>query len=378
MKTYCRDVRIATPSFVRRAIDKYLRGKRSRRDVQRFLEKNPDLDSLAEKIASEIRDGRFRHTKIRYFNRIEPISGKHRIIGRETTRHQIYNYVAVTALQSMFDAKIGRWQTASIPGRGTIDARRIIKRWTRERDCKYFVKLDVRKYYPSIDRGTLKVMLARDVRNPQLIRLVYHLIDQYQGDNGLNIGSYLSQWLANYYLSPAYHFCESGLTTERHCRNGETKTRRLITHFLFYMDDILLVGKSKKDLKMATRRLSRFLKETLKVEVHPEWSIKWLELEPINMVGYAFRKHGRVNIRSGVFLRARRNFRRMAKRPSSILLARRCVSYFGYFKHSDSVMYRRRNDIDGIMRKARRLVSVHSRKENICCRMSPAPALSPR
>lgn len=189
--------------FVRRAIDHYLKGKRSRRDVTRFLETHPDLDRLAMRIADEIREGRFRDTRITYFNRVEPISGKHRVIGRESVRHQIYDHVAVMALHPLFDAKVGRWQTASIPNRGTIDARRAIKRWTRERSSKWFVKLDVRKYYPSIDRPTLKAMLTRDVGDPILLRLVFHLIDRYQGGNGLNIGSYLSQWLANYYLSHA-------------------------------------------------------------------------------------------------------------------------------------------------------------------------------
>lgn len=79
--------------FVRRAIDHYLKGKRSRRDVTRFLETHPDLDRLAERIADEIREGRYRDTRITYFNRVEPISGKHRVIGRESVRHQIYDHV---------------------------------------------------------------------------------------------------------------------------------------------------------------------------------------------------------------------------------------------------------------------------------------------
>ena len=192
LKTHCKHTRCETPTFVRQAIDHYLKGKRSRRDVTRFLETRPDLDRLASQIGDEIREGRYRGARITYFNRVEPISGKHRVIGRETVRHQIYDHVAVMALQPLFDAKVGRWQTASIPNRGTIDARRAIKRWTRERSSKWFVKLDVRKYYPSIDRPTLKAMLARDVGDPILLRLVFHLIDRYQGDNGLNIGSYLS------------------------------------------------------------------------------------------------------------------------------------------------------------------------------------------
>lgn len=317
--------------FVRRAIDHYLKGKRSRRDVTRFLETHPDLDRLAERIADEIREGRYRDTRITYFNRVEPISGKHRVIGRESVRHQIYDHVAVMALQPLFDAKVGRWQTASIPNRGTIDARRAIKRWTRERSSKWFVKLDVRKYYPSIDRPTLKAMLTRDVGDPILLRLVFHLIDRYQGDNGLNIGSYLSQWLANYYLSHAYHWIESpAMTIERTSRRtGEITRRRLITHQLWYMDDLLLIGTSKRDLKIAARRIVRYLKDALKLDVHEEWNCKRLDLEPIDMVGYTFRPHGRVNIRSGVFLRARRTFNRARRRPMTEQLARRCCSYYG-------------------------------------------------
>lgn len=339
--------------FVRAAIDHYLKGKRHRRDVQRFLDKHQDLDLLARQVADEIRTGRYRDTEIKYFDRIEPINGKHRVIGRESVRHQIYDHVAVTALQPLFDAKVGRWQTASIPGRGTIDARRAIKRWTRERSSKWFVKLDVRKCYPSIDRTRLKAMLAKDVGDKTLLRLVFHLIDRYQGDNGLNIGSYLSQWLANYYLSPAYHFACQRLTAERTSRRtGEIATRRLATHVLFYMDDMLLTGKGKRDLKTAARRLAKFLHDRLGLDVHPEWNCKRLDREPIDMVGYTFRPGGRVNIRAGVFLRARRAFRRARRRPMTQRLARRCCSYYGYFRNSDSVAYRRREHIDLTMRRA--------------------------
>lgn len=377
LKTYCKHTHCATPTFVRQAIDHYLKGKRSRRDVTRFLDSHPDLDRLASQIGDEIREGRYRDTRIMYFNRIEPISNKHRVIGRETVRHQIYDHIAVMALQPLLDAKVGRWQTASIPNRGTIDARRAIKRWTRERSAKWFVKLDVRKYYPSIDRPTLKAMLFRDVGDLILLRLVCHLIDQYQGDNGLNIGSYLSQWLANYYLSRAYHWIESEAMTSRRSsrRTGEITSRRLITHQLWYMDDLLLIGISKRDLKIAARRIVRYLKDTLKLDVHPEWNCKRLDREPIDMVGYTFRPHGRVNIRSGVFLRARRTFNRARRRPMTTFLARRCCSYYGYLRNSDSIRYRRRHRIDHTMRRARRHLSTQNRKASQCSK--PYPARNP-
>lgn len=261
-------------------------------------------------------------------------------------------------MRPMLDAKIGRWQTASVEGRGTIDARKAIKRWTRQRSSKWFVKLDVRKCYPSIDRTALKRLLAKDVGDKTLLRLAYHLIDQYAGTQGLNIGSYASQWLANYYLSYAYHFATERLAKLRRRRDGTVVRHRLVTHVLFYMDDILLVGRGKADLRMAARMLADYLHRFLHLDVHPEWNVKRLALEPIDMVGFTFRPHGRVNIRHGVFLRARRNFRR-ARRMESIpvWLARRLASYYGYFKWSDSVQYRRRNGIDKTMRRARKVLA---------------------
>lgn len=245
------------------------------------------------------------------------------------------------------------------------------------------MKLDVRKYYPSIDRPTLKAMLTRDVGDPILLRLVFHLIDRYQGDNGLNIGSYLSQWLANYYLSHAYHWIESpAMTIERISRRtGEITRRRLITHQLWYMDDLLLIGTSKRDLKIAARRIVRYLKDTLKLDVHEEWNCKRLDLEPIDMVGYTFRPHGRVNIRSGVFLRARRTFNRARRRPMTEQLARRCCSYYGYLRNSDSIQYRRRHRIDSTMRRATRYLSatpITHRKAPPCSRRYPAQNPSKR
>lgn len=132
MKTYCKHSRITEPAFVRDCIERFLKGKRSRRDVNEFLSRHPDLDSLSRQIADEIGRGEYRFAPIRYFRRVEPISGKIRIIGCESIRHQIYDYVCGTALMSLFRAKVGRWQTASIPGRGIADARRAIRKWVRE------------------------------------------------------------------------------------------------------------------------------------------------------------------------------------------------------------------------------------------------------
>ena len=49
MKTYCKHSRITEPAFVRDCIEKFLKGKRSRRDVNEFLSRQSDLDSLSRR-----------------------------------------------------------------------------------------------------------------------------------------------------------------------------------------------------------------------------------------------------------------------------------------------------------------------------------------
>lgn len=100
---------------------------------------------------------------------------------------------------------------------------------------------------------------------------------------------------------------------------------------LFYMDDILLVGRSKRDLTIAVKRIRAYLHDTLRLEIHPTWNIKHVGVEPIDMVGFTFYPD-HTGVRAGIFLRARRSFRRYARNPTSLRLAYRCASYYGWLK----------------------------------------------
>ena len=75
------------------------------------------------------------------------------------------------------------------------------------------------------------------------------------------------------------------------------------------------------------------------------------------------------------FLKYSRTFNRARRRPMTEQLARRCCSYYGYLRNSDSIRYRRRHRIDHTMRRATRYLSTQHRKENLCSR--PYPASNP-
>ncbi len=86
-----------------------------------------------------------------------------------------------------------------ISGRGPHKALYAIKDALRDvENTKYFLKLDIKKFYPSIDHDILKKLLGRKFKDNDLLNLLDEIIDSV---GGLPIGSYPSQILANFYLT---------------------------------------------------------------------------------------------------------------------------------------------------------------------------------
>ncbi|WP_235904870.1 reverse transcriptase domain-containing protein [Eggerthella guodeyinii] len=342
------------------AYGEFGRHRRGKRKFAGFFGRDP-LDVAADARAMiEARD-LSSIGPISYFNRHEPVTGKERVIGSECAMQQYLDYVAVTALQQLFDAKIGYHQCASIRGKGQAHALKYLKRWVRSSSSRYYVKLDVRKYYNNIDRDVLMGMLRRDVRNDDLLWLVEALIATHA--KGLNIGSYLSQYLANYYLSGAYRYAE-GLQKERKSRRtGEVTDVKLVGHVLTYMDDWVLIGWDKRDLKMAVRRLVRYMRDVLRLEVKP-WKPCAIDCEPIDMIGYVFRRTWTA-VRAGIFLRARRAFR-SADRALILTphLAARCLAYWGYFKAACTRHYRKAHGIRKLVNDCKDVMSMAQVERN--------------
>ena len=64
------------------------------------------IKKLSEKCAQMIADNKLKFRELRQFNRVDGISGKKRDICQESPLQQVFEYIAVYALQPLFDAKI--------------------------------------------------------------------------------------------------------------------------------------------------------------------------------------------------------------------------------------------------------------------------------
>jgi hypothetical protein len=117
--------------------------------------------------------------------------------------------------------------------------------------ANWIVKLDLKKYFFTIDHQILLDQLGTDFELPAtMLALLKQLLASYVSDNqfyfpqpsddlfdslrprGLPIGNLTSQWLANYYLNGVDHFLNE---------------HPLVQHYQRYMDDMIILCASRKE-----------------------------------------------------------------------------------------------------------------------------------
>ena len=79
---------------------------------------------------------------------------------------------------------------SSIKTRGLHMGLKRVKRAIRKGNCKYCLKLDIHKCYPSLNQSILKRKLKRKIKDKNLLDLLYTIIDSC--DKGVPIGNYTS------------------------------------------------------------------------------------------------------------------------------------------------------------------------------------------
>lgn len=332
-------------SHIAKAYDLWLRAAAGRKNQWRIAKEHGGADPLIDELAEEIGRRCLQLRPIHRYKHCEPTNGKVRIIGVESAKQQVLDYAIVLAIQPLLDAKLGFWQVAGIPGKGQLACKRAMRKWVREGG--YHVKLDVRQCYSSISHHVVKRIIVGYVRSPDVLYCIDAVLATY--GEGLEIGSYFSLQMANLVLSFVYHHLEA----LHKMRRGRSVP--LIAHQLWHMDDALIIGPDKRNLKMAVHSATRYMSSELGLEVKP-WKIaKTGDAEPLDMGGFIVR-NGRCTLRASVFLRAARAFRRFAKSKSR-RLAQRVCSYWGWLINTDSDALILGNSFNQLFRIARGIIS---------------------
>ena len=182
----------------------------------------------------------------------------------------------------------------------------------------YCLKMDVRKFYPSINHDILCEIIKRKVKDASLLVLLIGII--YSAD-GVPIGNYLSQFFANLYLAYFDHWVKEELKCKFYFR---------------YADDIVILSSDKNFLRTVLIAIKMYLKEVLDLRLKPNYQIFPVDDRGIDFVGYRF-YHTHVLLRKSIKIRL---FRLVKKYQSGKIdrqeLRRRMQSYFGWLKFCNS------------------------------------------
>lgn len=239
---------ICDPENLRLAFWKARKGKAFRPDVRRFA---ADLSANLERLRRGLTDQSVAVGNYRYFTIRDP---KTRTICAAPFPERVLHHAIMNVCDPVFE----RYQIfdsyATRRDKGTFAALERAERFTRP--GLWFLKLDVKKYFDTIDHALLKAGLGRLFREKRLIALLNKIVDSYEKSpgKGLPIGNLTSQYFANHYLAVADHFIKERLGVKQYVR---------------YMDDMVLWEADKKVLREKGRELERFLCDRLLLGLKP-------------------------------------------------------------------------------------------------------------
>lgn len=233
------------------AADKAMRGKSRQPGVKKFLEIR---DANIVQLHQDLADGTFKTSKYTVFKVYEP---KERDIYRlpfypdRIVHHAIMNVIE-PILYSVFT-----YNTYScIKNRGITACADRVSKIIKSFKGKplYCLKIDIKKYYPSIDNEILKEIVRRKIKDVKLLSLIDGIIDS---EKGLPIGNYVSQSLANLYLAYFMHYCNEELRIK--CTE--------------YADDIVFFADNKERLHTVFNTIKDYLATQLHLTIKSNYQI---------------------------------------------------------------------------------------------------------
>ena len=310
---------------IKTAIRKASLGKRRRPFVKKVAN-NPDR--YAAEIQRLLRGKHYVPSPYTIKTIKDGASQKERVISKPRFYpDQIIHWALMLPLQPVIMRGMYAYNCGSIPGRGTSYGQEALRRWLDgdARGTKYCLKMDVSKFYPSIDAALIKAMFRRRIKDQDCLWLIDTILDS--SAPGLPIGNYTSQWFSNFFLQGLDHFIKEKLR---------------IPYYIRYVDDLVLLGPNKKALHKARAAIDSYLSD-IHLTMKPNWQVFLVNARPIDFLGLRFyRDHTTLRKRNA--LRIRRRLAKIAKKGRlNYIDACAVVSYWGWIKRSDSYQFYQRH-----------------------------------
>ncbi len=229
----------------------WLKALRCKRKSTAVLLFSRNIDANLGKIKARLESDNPAWGNYRSFTITDP---KERVISAAPFPERVMHHAIMTVLEPYFERQLVHHSYACRKGKGTHAA--VLYTFHQTKAKGWFLKLDVRKYFDSIDHEVLKQQLSRLLKDKKLLNHLFLLIGSYHTlpGKGVPIGNLTSQYFANLYLSGLDHYILEQLKPSGYVR---------------YMDDFVVWSNSKADLVTIFQKIQNYCTVNLKLNLKP-------------------------------------------------------------------------------------------------------------
>lgn len=257
---------------------------------------------------------------------------------------RILQHALMNIIAPIFHARFIKDTYACIPERGLHAGLVRANSYTQKND--YCLKMDVKKFYPSIHHETLYKIIERKIKDENVLWLINDIIHSFEGDRNCPIGNLTSQWFGNIYLTQLDYFIKQKLRAK---------------YYIRYCDDFLIFSNDKMWLNQCKEEITQFLDNVLKLKMSK------CDLFPVSrgvdFLGYRYFK-GYVLLRKrtarGIIRRLRKLYSEYDKgriKPDKMLSHLSSVD--GYISWANSYNFRQKIDLNNRISEVRKCLKIY-------------------
>lgn len=234
----------------------FLKGKRSKKDVQEFQYR---LSDNIFALHVDLKNKTYFHGGYYAFNISDP---KPRNIHKASVQDRLLHHAIYRKLYSIFDIHFIHDSYSCRKWRGTHRALKRFRQFANiasknNNKTLWILKCDIRKFFASIDHKILIEILDRTIEDQDVLLLLKNIIKSFDSGingKGLPLGNLTSQLLVNVYMNEFDQFMKH-----------EVKAK----YYIRYADDFVIMSRYKNFLSELIPKISKFLDEKLKLSLHP-------------------------------------------------------------------------------------------------------------
>lgn len=185
---------------------------------------------------------------------------KRREVHAPSFKDKIYHHMLNDPLLKFATIRFAKQSFSCIKERGNLKAVKHLQHNIRIANRLYgnearLIKIDISKFFYTINRDILKERLTHVIKDPRTLELTYHLINSFKEEQiGLPLGNLTSQTFANIYLDYIDKYI--------------TRTLK-IKYYMRYADDIFIIAPNLEIAKDIRLKVMDKLTQKLKLVVNP-------------------------------------------------------------------------------------------------------------